>query len=85
MSLVILDLCIHSSYLFFCKHLCIIIHSRVSSNFPWLADVAKLVPCFQERRGFLTTAEWDPERFQSAASMLALVILHYPWKETISF
>lgn len=76
----------HTFFLFiFCKHLCIIIHSRVSSDFPWLADVAKLVPCIQERRAFLTTAKWDPDRIQSAASMSVLVILSYPWQETISF
>lgn len=76
----------HTFFLFtFCKHLCIIIHSRVSSDFPWLADVAKLVRCIQERRVFSTTAKWDPDRFQSAASMSVLVILSYPWQETISF
>lgn len=76
----------HTFFLFiFCKHLCIIIHSRVSSDFPWLTDVAKLGPCIQERRVFLTTAKWDPDRFQSAASMSILVILSYPWQETISF
>lgn len=37
------------------------------------------------KKGFLTTAKWDPERFQSAASMSVLVILSYPWQETISF
>lgn len=76
----------HTFFLFiFCKHLCIIIHSRVSSDFPWLADVAKLLPCMQERRAFSTTAKWDPDRFQSVASMSVLVILSYPWQETISF
>lgn len=75
----------HTFFLFiFCKHLCIIIHS----SFQWFSlatDVAKLAPCIQERRVFSTTAKWDPDRFQSAASMSILVTLSYPWQETISF
>jgi len=44
-----------------------------------------LFPASRKEGAFLTPAKWDPDRFQSAASMSILVMLSYPWQETISF